>query len=566
MIRPVSQVARGLAAHLGVGVEAVVALPLVRELALGTKVPLVPERHLLPHAVEHPRGSLLGPPRRIALVDLAAGRLELAASRGLLPRVPLARLEDAVLARDRAHVAERRLEGEADQEIPVLRVLEALVESARFRKEGARQQERVQRNEVGEEEVVRVEIEGVLEAPMPLLPAAVGLQRERRRDRVGVDDGLGALPVGPDEPVEVVRREEIVVVQEPDELLARERDSAVGGGRAPSIGRELLDRRSNASRNRSRPSETGAPAVVDDDDLAGPGGLRPNALERLRQERGAVAGPHDDGDRRLPPGALREHRRPDAAAKDLEGRRRDLAEGGDPERFDGTGALERQAAVRVQAADGRGIVAHGELGGVRRDGLPLLGGDAGDVHEGVRQQRVRDLVEGDPQEAVEVVLRVSRPGGGDHRVQRFRERSMVGMHFDRRRAEDEAGPELFDLPADRRVELPRHSGELPVGQSAELRLRSAQRAGGGSRLQPPDLRVRLRLARRDALLPRAVRRDPDPDGLRRGVDRDGASRAERLVVGVGGQNENARSGDLARLVGDQRGFVLRVGFHSVAGV
>src|SRR5687768_1690360 len=153
--------------------QAAVTLALVSKLPLGHAVALVPERDLRAHPIEHSRHALFGPVTRVLLVDAATSLLKCLGPRRGVRGVGAVRREDAVLARHRADVAEGSLERRADQEIPVFRVVERGVETAEPAVESAREEDGVKRDVVREEQVVRVEVERVLEgshAGNPRLP------------------------------------------------------------------------------------------------------------------------------------------------------------------------------------------------------------------------------------------------------------------------------------------------------------------------------------------------------------------------------------------------------------
>src|SRR6266545_853398 len=119
-------------------VQAPVALALVAQLSLRDAVPFRAKRDLRAQPVQDPRESLLGAPARIACVDFGARPLERGLARGHVERIAVLSFKDPVLACHGTHVPEGGLEGEPDQEVPILRVLELLVEPSDAGEEPAR--------------------------------------------------------------------------------------------------------------------------------------------------------------------------------------------------------------------------------------------------------------------------------------------------------------------------------------------------------------------------------------------------------------------------------------------
>ncbi len=282
--------------------------------------------------------------------------------------------------------------------------------------------------------------------------------------------------------------------------------------------------------------DRGSP-VVDDHHPGWARRLRAKACERVGEEGWPVSRPHHDGDRSRTATAVLDDCRTDRPTELLERPARDLRPGEHAERFDRPRAGQSQPTVRVQAAQGARVVAHRLLRGVHGERRVLALRDGRDVHERVREKGLRDFVEGEPQEAVPVVVRILRPGRADRAIQRIGERAVIRVNLGGRRTEDEIRLEFRQLLRERAGERLRARIEGTVREPAEDRRRDAERRCGESRFVAPPVGVSGVAA--GPFLPLPVRGNPDANrGSLAGIQRDRAARAERFVVGMRGQHEH----------------------------
>ena len=356
----------------------------------------------------------------------------------------------------------------------------------------------MERNVVGEEKVVRIEVERVLEGPRARLPA-VSVPPVDDRRRIGIDDRLRPRPMGGEQPLEVIRKAPIVVVEKCDEIFGRRVDSQVCGFRAPAALRKLLERDRERVPEGFDDRRNGCSPVVDDDHAGRAGGLGAKALQGVGEKRRPVAGPHHHGDGSRTAAAVLHDRRADRAPELLERAAGDLRPAEHAERLDRAGARQGQPAVRVQASERARVVAHRLLRSIGVERRVLSIRDVRDVHERVREKGLRDFVEAQPQKPIPIVIRVLRARRADRAIQRFGERAVVRVDLGGRGTEHEIRLELRQLLLDRARERVRARIQGPVREPGEDRGSSPEGRGGEPCLLPPATAISGVVARSDRL-------------------------------------------------------------------